>query len=257
MSLTAEFLQSIQVLRQGVEDDEGSLPQGFPTLDDVLAQVAPLPEHGLFLGIASDGLPLLLNLQDPTPGAILVLGEGQTGKTDFLQGVARAASLTHQPRFFRFAVITPFTAEWAGWESLPHCLGLWGLDDSGLKDLMADLSARAEDRNKPETLLLLVDGFHHLVDLEVETLESLRWLLVNGAASKVWTIAALNADEAISLSNWVEAFRTRIFGPIRNSKLADRFASMPGANLGTLLRGAQFCIPERTHWLRFWLPLLR
>jgi hypothetical protein len=261
MSLTAEFMQSVQILRQVAENDQGSnftsgYP-GFPTLDNVLAKITPLPDHGLFLGVASDGLPLLLNMKDPGPGPILILGDGQTGKTDFLQGVARAASLAHHPRFLRFAVVTPFLDEWAGWDGLPHCLGLWRPDVPGLKDLFFDLSARAQDRNKSEVLLLLVDDLNSLVSRELTLLENLHGLLANGAAGQVWTIATLNADQALRLPNWVGAFRTRIFGLIRNPEVAGKFTSMPGANLGTLLSGAQFCIRERTHWLRFWMPLLK
>jgi hypothetical protein len=261
MSLTAEFMQSVQILRQVSENDLGSnftsdFP-GFPTLEKVLAKITPLPDHGLFLGVASDGLPLLLNLKDPGPGPILILGDGQTGKTDFLRGVARAASLAHHPRFLRFAVVTPFPEEWVGWDDLPHCLGLWRPDDAGLKDLFFDFTTRAQDQKKSEALLLLVDNLNNLVDLELTLLENLHWLLENGPAEQIWSIATLNADKALSLPNWVGAFRTRIFGLIRNPELAGKFTSMPGANLGTLLSGAQFCIRERTHWLRFWMPLLK
>ncbi|MEO7838793.1 MAG: hypothetical protein ABIU06_05540, partial [Anaerolineales bacterium] len=45
-----------------------------PTLSDVLAGIGPLPREALLLGVASDGLPVLLNLRDPLPGPILVLG---------------------------------------------------------------------------------------------------------------------------------------------------------------------------------------
>jgi DNA segregation ATPase FtsK/SpoIIIE-like protein len=145
MSLTAEFLESVQILRQVSDKDQGikltlDYP-GFPTLENVLAKIAPLPEHGLFLGVASDGLPLLLNLNDPAPGQVLILGDDHTGKTDFLQGVARAVSLTHHPRFVRFAVVTPCIEEWVGWNDYPHCLGLCRPDDIALKDLLIDFTA--------------------------------------------------------------------------------------------------------------------
>jgi hypothetical protein len=102
--------------------------------------------------------------------------------------------------------------------------------------------------------LQLVDDLNSLVDLDLTLLENLHWLVTNGAVGKVWTIATLNAEKAISLPNWMGAFRTRIFGLIRNPEVAGKVTSMPGANLMTLLGGTQFCIREQNHWLRFWLP---
>ena len=259
MSLSTGFLPSVQPPGLVAENNPNITPNlevpGLPTLENVLANVTPLPDYGLFLGVASDGLPLLLNLRDPGPGSLLILGDARTGKTDFLQGIARAASLAHRPRFLRFAVVTPFPEEWAGWNNLPHFLGLWRPDDQGLKDLFFDLSTRAQDQNKSETLLLLVDDLNSLMDLESTLLENLHWLLAYGAAGQVWTIATLNADQALSLPNWVGAFRTRIFSRIGNPEIAGKFTSKPDANLGTLHSGTQFCIREQTHWLRFWLPL--
>lgn len=259
MSLTAEFLQSTHGLRQVEMGNRGETPastiSAYPTLENVLARFLPLPEDGLFLGVASDGLPVLLNLSDPRPGALLILGDKQTGKTDFLQVVARAASMAHPARVLRFVVITPQLQEWEGWNDIPHALGLWAPDDPALKDVLNDLSTQAQQKNSPVTILLLVDDLQCLEDADQEIRENLHRLLTIGAAGRVWTIATLNADLASSLPLWVRDFGTRIYGRVSDSELADRLATMPGANLRTLLSGAQFCIREKSHWLRFWLPL--
>ena len=259
MSLTAEFLRSTHQLRQVELETRGVdiVPRAsaYPTLEAVLAKLTPLPKDGLFLGVASDGLPVLLNLSDPRPGAMLLLGDSQSGKTDFLQGVARAASMIHPAGDLRYAVVTSRLEEWENWDSLPHCLGVWEADDASLKDLLFDLAERVQLSGTHETLLLLVDGFQSLANLDSETQENLRWLLANGASGRVWTLATLNADQASDLPLWVRAFGTRIYGRIADPALAERLTSMPGANLRTLLGGAQFCIREKSHWLRFWLPL--
>jgi len=259
MSLTAEFLQSTHGLRQVEMGNRGEIQAStipaYPTLENVLARFLPLPADGLFLGVASDGLPVLLNLSDPRPGALLVLGDKQTGKTDFLQVVARAASMAHPPHAFQFAVVTPHPQEWDGWSDLPHSMGLWVPDDLTLKDVLKDLSTRTQQKNSHETILLLVDDLQYPEDADQEIRENLRWLVTNGAAGRVWTIATLNAGLASSLPLWVRDFGTHIYSRIGDPDLADRLATMPGANLRTLLSGAQFCIREKSHWLRFWLPL--
>lgn len=259
MSLTAEFLCSTHMLRQ--EEDaartlsSASRISAYPTLESVLTKFTPLPANGLFMGVASDGLPVLLNMADPRPGALLVLGDGRSGKTDFLQGVARAASLTHHPRCLRFAVVTSHPEEWEGWSGQPHCFGVWTPETPGLKDILVDLSTGPQQGSPSESLLFLVDNLQCITDLPIDIQEKIYWLLANGASNRLWTFASLEADLAGSLPLWVKAFGTRIYGRVGDPGVAERLTSMPGANLRTLLNGAQFCIRERNHWLRFWLPL--
>jgi hypothetical protein len=169
--------------------------------------------------------------------------------------VARAASIIHSAGDLRYAVVTSRLQEWEGWDSLPNCLGLWEPKDASLKDLLFDLSERVQLGGFQETQMLLVDDLANLEKLDPETQEDFFQLLANGASGRVWTIATLNADQAASLPLWVRNFGTRIYGRIGDPALAERLTSMPGANLSTLLSGAQFCIREKAHWLRFWLPL--
>ena len=60
---------------------ERSPIQLAPTpLNQILDQFGILPNKAIFLGAAYDGLPILLNLNDPTPGPILVTGDQGCGK---------------------------------------------------------------------------------------------------------------------------------------------------------------------------------
>jgi MoxR-like ATPase len=68
-----------------------------PVLSQVLAGFGPMPDEALFLGVASDELPVLLNLHDPLPGPILIIGDPGTGKTSLLQTIVRAAGRIDQP----------------------------------------------------------------------------------------------------------------------------------------------------------------
>src|SRR5215211_3140811 len=62
----------------------------LPSLDEVLADYSPIPYGSLFLGVASDNLPVLLDLHDPVPGPILITADPGTGKTTMLQTIALA-----------------------------------------------------------------------------------------------------------------------------------------------------------------------
>src|SRR5512143_1801615 len=66
-----------------------------PPLSRVLLEIGSLPREALLLGVALDGLPVLLNLHDQIPGPLLVIGDEGAGKTDFLQMLARSVQQTH------------------------------------------------------------------------------------------------------------------------------------------------------------------
>ena len=82
-----------------------------PTLGCVLAEIGSLPREALFLGIASDGLPVLLNLHDPIPGPVLVAGDAGTGKTAFLQMLVQGVQQTHHAENVQFGVVTSITTQ--------------------------------------------------------------------------------------------------------------------------------------------------
>src|SRR5215475_5945149 len=75
---------------------------GLPSLGEVLAEIGPMPIEAMFLGVASDEWPVLLNLHDPVPGPILIAGDAGTGKTALLQTIALAATMMHQPEQLQF-----------------------------------------------------------------------------------------------------------------------------------------------------------
>lgn len=56
-------------------------PGAAPALRDVLAELGPLASEALFLGVASDNLPVLFNLDDLHPGPMLIAGDAGSGKT--------------------------------------------------------------------------------------------------------------------------------------------------------------------------------
>src|SRR5215207_7611935 len=99
----ALMLEALAELKPEIDLTRRSQPvPGLPLLSDVLTEFGPMPEEALFLGVASDGLPMLLNLHDPVPGPILISGDAGTGKTGLLQIIASAAGKMHQPEGLQF-----------------------------------------------------------------------------------------------------------------------------------------------------------
>lgn len=254
-SLALEALDSLKLGTNSNETDRGQPVPAAPSLDQVLSETGPLPREALFLGIASDGLPVLLNLHDPHPGPMLVIGEAGAGKTAFLQSIARSLVLTHTERDLQYGVVTPNLEEWQDLPRTNHRVGLFDVSQTGAQDLILSLASWAHsNRNTEQSVLILVDDLEAMAKMDRETLNHFRWLLLRGPARRVWPIITMNADRYGQVLAWIEIFRARIFGRVMNPKVAQALGGDKASALEQLESGVQFTLRENDGWLRFWLP---
>jgi len=259
MPINYRLTLALKALRE-IQEERGQQPAPdqtlFPDLADVLGRIGPIPSDALLFGIASDGLPLLLNLRDAAPGPLLVLADQGGGKTLFLQTLARAASLLLSPERARYAALTDFPGEWDGFEAERHCLGVYPTYDGSAIDLLYELACQTEAGAADAAILLLFDGLDSILRIDPVGRDNLRYLLEYGPRAGIWPVVGVNAVYAAKLPEWLAFFRTRIYGRISHPKLAEELTPLPGAGLNTLVPAAQFCLRQKSHWLRFWLPSL-
>jgi hypothetical protein len=226
-----------------------------PALHDVLAKIGSFPSEALFIGVASDGLPVLLNLYDPHPGPILVAGDAGAGKTAFLQTIAHSVALTHRADDVQFAIITNYPEEWESIESIPHRAGVFPVGLSRTEEFLNSLSTWAHsNKNTQQCILLLVDDLESVASLDPESVQNFRWLLLRGPVRRVWPIVTLNAPRYGQVISWLQNFRTRFFGRVVNQRVAEALGGDKAAGLDQFEAGIQFSMREKENWLRFWLP---
>ncbi len=227
------------------EADVSSLSQTLQTL-------SPLPSSALFLGMARDGLPILLNLDDPLPGPILAAGDSASGKTTFLRGVARAAEALYPSSLVQYAVLSAQPQEWEAHDS-PHNVGIYKIGEPNAAELLEALEKWArENRGGDQYVLLFVDDLDALLQLDDATRQnSLRWLLLRGANRRVWTFVAWGAEKIRERQEWLGAFRTRIFGSVQDEETAHLLTgniALDDLNIG------EFAIRENEQLLKFRFP---
>jgi len=243
------------VQAQAGREPVGTIRPAAPSLVDSLSELGPLPREALLLGLASDGLPVLLNLHDPHPGPLLVVADPGTGKTALLQMIAQAATELHTPGNVQFGVVTNYPDEWARLSDEKHCVGIFPTYHDSAVDFLSSLSGWAHaNKGNQQSILLLIDDLESMNDLDFDARQSLRWLLLRGPSRRVWPIITLNAERASQVEDWLEAFRTRIFGNIQDDRTADSLTDIPGTSLRHLQAGLQFALREGDGWLKFWIP---
>ena len=226
----------------------------LPALDEVLNEFGPMPGEALFLGVASDGLPVLLNLHDPLPGPVLLSADSGSGKTSFLKSIASAAGKMHRPEELQFGVLTSHPDEWSAFEDIPNNVGVFPLYHKSAEDFILSLASWAHgNKSSQQSVLLLLDDLEAATNMDFDAKQNLRWLFLRGPARRVWPINTLNPNRMENIIPWLDAFRTRIFGSIRDSQHKHSLG-VENASLDSLNAGSQFVLQEGDHWLKFWIP---
>jgi len=249
------MLEAMAELKPEIDSARRSQPKhGMPSLGQVLAEIGPMPIEAMFLGVASDGWPVLLNLHDPIPGPILIAGDAGTGKTALLQTIALAATMMHQPEQLQFGVVTSHPDEWSGFEAVQNNVGVFPLQHRSSEDFILSLASWAHgNKSSRQSVLLLLDDLEAVSKLDLDSQQNLRWLLLRGPARRVWPIITLNPNRMENAQAWLDGFRTRVFSPIQNAQLT-RQMDAENADLDSLNIGTQFALREADHWLHFWIP---
>ena len=225
-----------------------------PSLRQTLAEFGSMPGEAMFMGVASDGLPMLLNLHDAVPGPLLILGDAGAGKTNLLRVIAQSAGMMHQPSSLQFGVVTNHPGEWNGMEKIANNVGIFPLYANSSEEFILSLASWAHgNKTSSQSVLLLLDDLEAATNLDFDARQNLRWLLLRGPARRVWPIVTINPNRLDALHPWLELFRTRIFGAIKDES-ATRQLGVGDANLHMLNNGSEFALREGDHWLRFWLP---
>ena len=249
------MLEAMAELQPEIDAAQIKPVSSAPSLAESLAELGPLPREALLLGLASDGLPVLLNLHDPHPGPLLLAADPGAGKTALLQMIAQAAAEMHAVGDVQFGVLSNYPDEWGHLAELEHCVGVFPTYHDSAIDFLNSLSGWAHaNKGSQQSILLLIDDLESMEHIDFDARQTLRWLLLRGPSRRVWPLISMNAERATRVEPWLEAFRTRIFGNIQSDRTAESLTGIPGATLKHLQAGLQFALREGDAWLKFWIP---
>lgn len=262
MNDTDQLDLMLNALTEIIEEEKGKKASPLtppahtlPNLDKVLAGISPLPREAVFLGMANDGLPVLLDLFDPVPGPILIAGDSSSGKTRLLKTIARGTDLLHPPSFVQYGIISNKPDEWKALYGSKNNAGIYQSNEENAVELLQSLVTWAHNnKGEGQSILLFIDGLEDVTALDEQARQNLRWLLLRGPSRHVWTFATLNADRAKDQSEWLEFFRTRLFGVVEDPETAKILTG--NSLLNHLAPGEEYAMREGDQLLKFWLPAI-
>ena len=247
------MLEALNDLQPEIEAAQAGQTNPLPA--DPLSKLGPLPKDALLLGLASDGLPLLLNLHDPLPGPLLIAADPAAGKTALLQAIAQTAAQLHTPSDVQFGVVTNYPDEWLHLAESEHCVGVFPTYHDSAVDFLNSLSGWAHNnKGGNQSILLLLDDLESIEQMVFDARQTLRWLLLRGPSRRVWPLVAMNPQRSDQVQPWLDAFRTRIFGQIDNDHTTRELTDLNDTSMRHLQAGFQFALREGDEWLKFWIP---
>ena len=147
-------------LTQELREGKPNSVNGSTRLDELLNGLGNLPLEALLLGMAYDGLPVLLNLHDPLPGPLLITGDNGIHQIDFLKFIAQVIGKTHDPNDVQYGVLSPTPEEWAGHEESASCAGLVAINDDKASDFVLSLNAWAHSTKRAKWLFSCWTGWN-------------------------------------------------------------------------------------------------
>lgn len=233
-------------------------PRQQPNLHSLLPSLKGLPQQTALLGVCDDQLPVLMDLADPASGALLVVSEDSSRRTSLLRTLIRSAAALNSPRSVQFLIFSTRVEEWQTWlehsQAMRHCLGVVDLQNGGPDRWLLKLAGWADQRRTGTStgpaVLALVDDMSAVPQLEYGARVNFDWLVKEGPAVRIWPVACLGAESAVTLARWVRLFKTRILG-YASDPAAYRAAAAFNDLDANLVEPDQFAVRLQNDWLKF------
>jgi S-DNA-T family DNA segregation ATPase FtsK/SpoIIIE len=242
------------VIRQG-----GAIRIEVPRSDPQPLRLLPLmariptekvPFGTATLGLAEDGVPLMLCLPAPDVGNVLIAGTSGVGKTALLHSIIMSLALFNNHRHLQFALIDPSGDAFAPLAGLPHVLyhGMTLIGNtSALDNLLALLEQREQSHVSDPRIVIVIDELERISSSsdKIATLS-------NGGLRGIHVVAATQKPSAYAIGPLVKAhFPVRIVGRVVSDEDARAAAGVPDTGAEKLAGVGDFIACHRHGLIRF------
>ena len=189
-----------------------------PSLYSLIESMGPFPPYSVVVGQCRDGLPLMIDLDNPKSGSILVVGENVYEKTQIMKTLGHSASLINKPGLVQISLISNNISRYSDLEQYPNCHAWHHAYDRAAAEMIIELASLAEQRRwgreTGRAMMLLIDDFQSLAPIlsDDRIYLSFKTLVSRGPTSGIWPILSINpGDERSDQGQLLHSFGTYIF----------------------------------------------
>jgi hypothetical protein len=231
-----------------------------PNLQGIIEDIGPLAPYSIVIGGCDDRSHLFMDLNDPAPGSLLIIGDDRSGRSRLLTSILYSSAVLNSPRRVRYALLAP---DLTGLDYLiqrPHCYKAQTTGTSEAIDMIYELAEIADYRRNNQItgsviILALDDLACLLTTMDDEMVEQLRWLITVGPGVQIWTIATLNSEDVALIDPaFLNQFGTRLIGSVGKAEIVDYLCGADDPKPEVVIAGAQFTVLFNEDWVKFWIP---
>lgn len=242
----------------------GTMHRNELNLEHLLQQFPDLPSQAMVLGVCEDGLPVLIDLNDPTPGAVLILSDERDQQIEMLRTAIASVVTRSSPHQVQVVILSSEPQDWQKWVAgrgfQRHTIAIERAESEIAGDWILRLADWTEQRRLGQlggpAVLLVMDTLSFLPNLAYDVRLNFEWMAKEGPPAAVWPLATCSTDLAKVLNSrhLLRAFKTRILGFARDSAETGRLVNLSEEIAADLSHTGQFMVQAGENWLRFRLP---
>jgi len=226
----------------------GAVTRRRPTLENILKEFDPIPARSLLLGLCEDGLPLILDLTDPSPGSFLIVGDDAQSNFNLLYSLLTSSFLVNTAEEVNLHLISPLADELVELYKQPAfkiSFAPTRLECEIVVEEMVNLVHRRQSTMEIHPIhVLTIDGLDLLFrSLSPEAIYWFNWLAEKGPEVGLWVIAAVESRNTMNLpDNALDGFLSRIIGHIQSPQIMRNLSGLRPNHLESLVPGEQFYV---------------
>lgn len=190
----------------------------LPSLALILHEFGPFPPYSLVIGQCMDGLPFMLGLDNPRPGALLVVGEHNPAKEAILSTMSRSACRINHPEEVCWSLISSAPQRYRDLVNSRHCQAVISPHERAAGSLVVEMASIIEQRRfgreRGGTHVLMIDDFRSFSPMlsDYSVYLNLKTLITKGPSVGIWPLISARPDDAYSQQGQLlRSFGTYIF----------------------------------------------
>ena len=191
-------------------------------LKKVLKFVGIIPDEGIFMGLASDQLPVLFDVSNPEPSNIVIWDKLYKQGLRILKVMAEYI-FYHRENSYKveFVVFTKDAEDWGdlnkygmGANGDTSCIGIIPFNSDIAEKVALGLCHWIHESHNAskKPVLIFVDGLDNLEKTSLDFRSNFRYLLEYGHSKSVYVLATASKDNFGLVHDWLDGFHAEIYG---------------------------------------------